>query len=83
MSRPVPGVPMSVHGTKLGDMTSPLSCPEGHLLGAGRVLVGWYPCQCPGARNGGHRTWTCRACLDDGKGDDATIFDSRHDPAGA
>lgn len=50
-------------------MTShpPLTCPVGHTLTAGRVLVGWHPCTCPGAADGGHHTWTCISCLDAGQ----------------
>ncbi|ROO90440.1 hypothetical protein EDD29_8167 [Actinocorallia herbida] len=39
----------------------PVACPYGHLLGPGRVLVGWRPCRCSPA-TGGHRTYSCRAC---------------------
>jgi hypothetical protein len=35
----------------------PATCPNGHRLGPGRVLVGWQACDC-----GGHRTWACREC---------------------
>lgn len=60
---------------------SPLSCPRGHLLTGGHVLVGWHTCSCPGAINGGHRTWTCRSCLDDDvSAAQNTIYATRHEP---
>lgn len=37
----------------------PEHCPDGHQLGAGRVLVGFQPCGC--GRHG-HTTWRCREC---------------------
>ncbi|GAB3681559.1 hypothetical protein GCM10027589_51530 [Actinocorallia lasiicapitis] len=44
-------------------MHAPTTCPYGHPLGPGRVLVGWKPCGCDGARDaGGHRTYSCNAC---------------------
>lgn len=60
--------------------TPPLSCPVGHLLAGGRVLVGWYPCGCSGSSNGGHHTWICGTRLDLGR-DPASyvIYDGRHD----
>lgn len=59
--------------------TLPLSCPNGHILGAGQVLVGWRACGCAGARHGGHRTWTCRRCLEAGVGNEtSTIYATRH-----
>lgn len=61
-------------------VSAPLSCPAGHVLGPGRVLVGWYPCQCSGARGGGHRTWRCRVCDAAGHGDENLIFSSPHIP---
>ncbi|MEU5879401.1 hypothetical protein [Spirillospora sp. NPDC047279] len=44
----------------------PFLCPYGHELGAGRVLVGWSPCDCPPALgwHRGHRTFECRACAE-------------------
>jgi len=36
----------------------PQSCPHGHRLRPGAMLVGHQPCSCPG----GHTTWTCLAC---------------------
>lgn len=38
-------------------VVQPARCPNGHLLGPHRVLVGWSPCPCRG-----HATWTCRTC---------------------
>jgi len=40
---------------------SPRTCPNGHPLGARRVLVGWVPCDCISGA-GGHRTYECRKC---------------------
>jgi hypothetical protein len=42
----------------------PNECPNGHPLGAGRVQLGWSPCQCPTAlvRHRGHTTYRCLAC---------------------
>jgi hypothetical protein len=36
----------------------PTRCPNGHQLGAGR-LVGYQACL---GHGGGHTTWTCRTC---------------------
>lgn len=36
----------------------PVRCPNGHLLGAGRELVGFAHCSHPG----GHTSWWCREC---------------------
>ena len=59
----------------------PLTCPNGHTLVEGEVLVGWRACGCPGARHGGHRTWTCRRCLELGVPDERiTIYATTHDP---
>lgn len=63
------------------DARRPGMCASGHVLHGGAVLLGWLPCACPGARHGGHHTWTCRRCLEAGVGDDATLIDGRHDPA--
>jgi hypothetical protein len=41
---------------------APTHCPNGHQLGARRVLVGHQPCS-----EGGHMTWTCREC-------DSTVY---------
>ena len=61
---------------------APLSCPRGHLLSAERVLIGWWACGCPGARHGGHRTWTCRRCLEVGvPREEHVVLDGRHDPS--
>ncbi|MGI8330320.1 hypothetical protein ACRYCC_10145 [Actinomadura scrupuli] len=51
-----------------GHPYSPAFCPGGHRLTAGRVDVGWLPCQCGPALAGrrGHTTRRCRACQDDG-----------------
>ena len=58
----------------------PLSCPAGHVLSAGQVLAGWWACGCPGARHGGHRTWTCRRCMEAGVSrDECVILDGRHE----
>ncbi|NEW40756.1 hypothetical protein GV793_17805 [Nocardia cyriacigeorgica] len=43
--------------TERWEVPSPVACPNGHQLGAGRVLVGACACRC-----GGHRTWLCRTC---------------------
>jgi hypothetical protein len=48
----------------------PANCPNGHLLGAGTMIVGWLPCVCAGGS--GHRCWTCVAC-------GATSFAPDHD----
>ncbi|HLU97401.1 MAG TPA: hypothetical protein VKZ89_11225 [Thermobifida alba] len=42
------------------------TCPYGHPLEPGRVLVGWSPCTCPSAwaANKGHRTTQCLTCAD-------------------
>lgn len=62
--------------------TAPLSCLSGHLLSAGRVLAGWWACGCPGARNGGHRTWACQACMESGvPREEGVVLDGRHDPS--
>lgn len=37
----------------------PQSCPHGHLLRPGAMLVGHQPCS---TCCGGHTTWTCPAC---------------------
>ena len=44
------------------------TCPNGHQLRTGRVLVGWSPCNCAAAwaANKGHRTTQCRDCEDEG-----------------
>ncbi|NKT60965.1 hypothetical protein GS885_23430 [Rhodococcus hoagii] len=39
---------------------APKQCPNGHPLGPGRVLVGWFACSC--TERGGHRTYDCRQC---------------------
>lgn len=57
-------------------------CAAGHVLHGGRVLAGWQPCGCPGATNGGHRTYTCLACVEAGRGAEATLYQGRHIPAG-
>jgi hypothetical protein len=43
-------------------------CPRGHQLGAGRMVLGWIPCECPGAFDSfsGHRTWLCGPCRQEG-----------------
>ncbi len=44
---------------------APARCANGHLLGPGRVMLGWHACDCPPVRaadTGGHRTWACRTC---------------------
>ena len=40
----------------------PVTCPNGHQLRAGRVLVGWVACQQADAATGGHRTHRCLEC---------------------
>lgn len=40
---------------------APRECPNGHLLGPGRTLVGHQVCG--GEDPGGHTTWTCIECL--------------------
>lgn len=48
------------------------TCPNGHVLRPGRVLIGWSPCtRCPAtatAQRGlrGHRTVQCLDCRDNG-----------------
>ena len=37
----------------------PQSCPGGHRLGPGAMLVGHQPCS---TCRGGHTTWTCLDC---------------------
>jgi hypothetical protein len=54
-------------------------CAAGHVLHAGRYVVGWLPCGCPAARGGGHRTWTCLACVEQGRGPESTLYDGRHE----
>ncbi|WUI02120.1 hypothetical protein OHR68_10020 [Spirillospora sp. NBC_00431] len=46
----------------------PATCPNGHKLQPGRVLVGWSPCTCEAAwaAHKGHRTTQCRDCQDEG-----------------
>ena len=42
----------------------PLSCPHGHRWAPGLVIVGWMPCDCPGAKTDpgrGHLWVRCRA----------------------
>ena len=39
-------------------MRPPQSCPHGHRLRPGAMLVGHQPCSC----RGGHTTWTCLDC---------------------
>src|SRR5262245_4932723 len=39
---------------------APRSCPNGHPLGPGQVLVGHVACL--GHGGGGHTTWHCRTC---------------------
>lgn len=54
--------------TPTGDPAQgPATCPYGHPLGPGRVLVGWLPCICPPAQanHNGHRTFQCRVCLEE------------------
>jgi hypothetical protein len=52
----------------------PVHCAadERHPLVGGRMTVGWTPCTCPAADPGpgGHRTWTCTACTELGRGHD-------------
>uniref|UniRef100_UPI003F498D67 hypothetical protein n=1 Tax=Actinokineospora sp. CA-119265 TaxID=3239890 RepID=UPI003F498D67 len=67
------------------ESSTPDRCFDGHPLGPNRVLVGWSPCSCPGSEYGGHRTWTCRACLDAADRDTAhraVIYRGHHDRAG-
>ncbi|GAA4522611.1 hypothetical protein GCM10023191_102110 [Actinoallomurus oryzae] len=49
-------------------MTNPTRCPRGHRLGPGRIVVGWWPCECPAALDnfGGHQTWLCGPCREEG-----------------
>lgn len=47
----------------------PLTCPAGHPWAPGRVIVGWMPCDCPGAMlepGRGHLWVRCRAAGCDG-----------------
>lgn len=60
--------------------SAPGVCAVGHPLTPGKVLVGWHPCTCPAAFNGGHRTWTCVACMEAGADAEATLYDTRHTP---
>jgi hypothetical protein len=48
------------------DEHTPRTCPYGHRLTAGLVLVGWHWCQCTEAINHhrGHRTHQCLTCVD-------------------
>lgn len=39
---------------------APKTCPNGHPIGPGQVLVGWLTCDC--TERGGHRTYDCRQC---------------------
>ncbi|NKS29193.1 hypothetical protein GS534_00415 [Rhodococcus hoagii] len=39
---------------------APKKCPNGHALEPGKVLVGWFACNC--TERGGHRTYDCRQC---------------------
>lgn len=46
-------------------VTEPLPgpCPRcGTTADDGRLIVGWLPCDCPGARHGGHRSYECTVC---------------------
>lgn len=50
----------------------PEPCPAcGNQPGDGRILIGWLPCSCPGARHGGHRTHECARCA-------TTTYGTRH-----
>ena len=62
----------------------PEACSVGHAWGPPvdgtvRMLIGWRPCSCPGARNGGHRTVHCErpGCSS------PWWFDSPHDEVSA
>jgi hypothetical protein len=56
----MPAVGDLVRCTDGSSMTRPpQSCPRGHLLRPGAMLVGHQPCS---TRRGGHTTWTCLAC---------------------
>src|ERR1700739_4677384 len=56
----VPAVGELVRCTDGSWMTRPpQSCPRGHLLRPGAMLVGHQPCS---ACRGGHTTWTCLDC---------------------
>lgn len=37
----------------------PEACPDGHVLGPGRVSRSWVGCECPGASGGGHEVIYC------------------------
>ncbi len=58
----------------------PRSCPNGHPLGAYRVLVSFTHCRCGQVKPGsvGHTTWKCRTCGEtiyaDGHTDDSGFF---------
>jgi hypothetical protein len=55
----MPAVGDLVRGTDGSWMTRPpQSCPHGHRLRPGAVLVGHRPCSC----RGGHTAWTCLEC---------------------
>lgn len=42
--------------------TVPERCEQGHPLGPGTVLVGWFPCSDCDTPFLGHRTYTCQVC---------------------
>jgi len=48
---------------------TPATCPAGHRLDPGRVSVGWSSCSCAAALPGpgGHRTWGCASCAEQGE----------------
>jgi len=48
---------------------APATCPVGHRLDPGRVSVGWNSCSCAAALPGpgGHRTWGCTSCAEQGE----------------
>lgn len=58
------------------------TCPNGHPLQPGHVLVGWSPCGCEAAlaNHRGHRTVQCLDCHD--SGETMVCYDPPH-PVGA
>ena len=57
----------------------PTSCAQGHEWGPGRVIVGWMPCDCPGAITAsgmGHLWVRCHAA----EGCSSIWYDPPHSP---
>jgi hypothetical protein len=62
----------------------PEVCPFGHVLGPGRVQIGWSPCACQAAQEAaargrglGHLRLHCLGC--DAEGRTATYYEPPHD----